>query len=65
MKTVKDLMNRANNAIYNREDLAFDVAMECGQMLYNVSHMTWFKKAVALQLISDVSEYRHLEGMIK
>ena len=65
MKTVKDLMNRANNAIYNREDLAFDVAMEYGQMFDNVSHMTWFKKAVALKLISDVSEYRHLEGMIK
>lgn len=49
----KSLMQRAEEAIENKDDIAYDIALENGQMFDNVKHMKWFKKAVAEALNDD------------
>ena len=59
--TLRDLGDRAYQAIEKKEEFVCDIAIENGQILDNVSHMTWFRKQVAFWLINNVQKYSHLE----
>ncbi len=49
-KTFDELLDRAEQAINNREEIVYDVASESGQIVGNVAHMRWFRNAVAVGL---------------
>lgn len=61
MKTIGDLLRRAESAIDKREPFIYDVAVDSCQMVDNVAHMSWFRKAVANWLISNTTTYAHLK----
>lgn len=46
-------IQRAQSAIENKETVVYDVAADCGQIVDNVKHMTWFVEAVAQQIRED------------
>lgn len=58
--TLSDLLDRARKAIEDREDCVYDVAVNNGQMLDNVAHMTWFITAVAEWFTANVKRWQHL-----
>lgn len=45
-----DWLAMADAAIEEEDDICFDVAANVGQMFFNVSHMSWFRQAVAEEL---------------
>ncbi len=49
-----NLMTRAENAIENREAFIYDIAAECGQIVDNVAHMSWFRQAVMDELSDEI-----------
>ncbi len=53
-------MLRAAKAIKDDEAFIHDVAVKYGQIVSNVSHMFWFRCAIANQLRQDVKKYAHL-----
>lgn len=59
--TLEDLKQRAKSAIERDEDFIYDVAAEHSQMVGNVKHMHWFKKAVMIALTETTAKYSHLE----
>lgn len=61
--TLADLMARVEEAIEREEDIAYDVAIERGQILANVAHMCWFRKAVAQEMIDTMDRYKHLSDV--
>ena len=46
----------ADVAIDADDDLIYDVAAECGQIVQNVQHMRWFRVAVAEALAERAEE---------
>jgi hypothetical protein len=58
--TLADLEARALDAIEKEEDIVYDTAAEVGQIVGNVSHMHWFKKAIMRALTENVGKYAHL-----
>ena len=52
-------MALAREAIDREHQIAYDVAMNCGQTLSNVAHMSWFLIAVATQIDQDC-DYQQL-----
>ena len=61
MKTMKDLTEKVNRDIEADKPYIYDVAAEHSQIVDNVKHMTWFKKAVAAYITENVQAYSHLE----
>jgi hypothetical protein len=45
-------------------DIMYDVVAECGQMLGNVVHMTWFKQALAEAIMGDWPELPPVPGRV-
>ena len=59
--TLDDLKRAVERHIERRSDHAYDCAANSGQLLDNVKHMDWFKKALARWLIDHQGKYAHLE----
>lgn len=62
--TLDDLKARAECAIENEEDLAYDMAIDAGKEIGSVKHMRWFKRAVMRALTENYEEYAHLETVV-
>lgn len=62
--TLEDLTKRAENAIANEEDIVYDTAAEAGQIVGNVRHMHWFKRAVMRALTESYESYSHLADAV-
>jgi len=61
-KVLRDLADRASEAIANGEQLVHDMAASFGQLLRNIRHMRWFKLAVMRAITEQEAEYKHLQA---
>ena len=55
-----DVLKKAGELIEAGDNLIYDVAAERSQIVANVKHMTWFKQAIALELIDTYSKYENV-----
>jgi len=62
--SIEALMARAQKAIDEDDTLIYDVAGETGQIVGNVKHMSWFKRAVAEWLTENTEQWASLHGSI-
>jgi hypothetical protein len=60
--TLRNLLERAQEAIDREEDVCFDLCADAcpDQIFGNVSHMGWFKWAVAGEIAANTKKYEHL-----
>lgn len=61
-KTMTDLTSYVDRVVRRGEAIVQDVADNCGQILENVQHTTWFKQAVAEEIMSTDDRYTHLSS---
>jgi type VI protein secretion system component VasF len=59
--TLEELLARATSALQRNEVRVHDVAANTGSIVGNVSHMRWFKCAVADDLIATTEKWGHLQ----
>jgi len=60
-ESADDLYARARRAIDRDEHFVADVAAEHGQILDNVSHMTWFVREVAKRIKADTQRWANVD----